>query len=100
MCRFFYLVPELCLPCGITEAMRQDFRVMKDVGEFTRLPPQRRQEAVLGFVRRILDVRQIFFHPCLVSLARFALCQLANLILILIHIHIPIPSRLPPPAPT
>ena len=33
------LVPELCLLTGLTESQRNDFRVMKDVADFTRLKP-------------------------------------------------------------
>ena len=38
------LVPELCYVTGMSEAMRSDFRVMKDVGEHTRLVPQAREK--------------------------------------------------------
>ncbi len=54
--RLFYLVPELCLPTGLTEKMRADFQIMKEVGNFTRVPPQQRQDTVLNFMKRILGV--------------------------------------------
>ena len=33
------LVPELCFMTGLTESQRADFKVMKDVADFTRLKP-------------------------------------------------------------
>ena len=33
------LVPELCTMTGLTEAMKADFKVMKDVALFTRITP-------------------------------------------------------------
>jgi len=44
------LVPELCLLTGMTDAMRADFRIMKEVSNFTRLNPQKRKEAMKKFV--------------------------------------------------
>merc|ERR1712117_736214 len=32
------LIPELCMLTGMSEAMRADFRIMKEVGNFTRQP--------------------------------------------------------------
>lgn len=34
--KLLVLVPELCMMCGLTEDMRKDFRLMKDVADFTR----------------------------------------------------------------
>jgi len=44
------LVPELCLLTGMTDQMRADFRIMKEVSNFTRLNPQKRKEAMKKFV--------------------------------------------------
>jgi len=44
------LVPELCLLTGMTDAMRADFRIMKEVSNFTRLNPAKRQESIRKFV--------------------------------------------------
>ena len=38
------LVPELCNLTGLTDTMRADFKVMKDVAQFTRVTPTQRQE--------------------------------------------------------
>lgn len=52
------LVPELCNLTGMSDAMRQDFRVMKDVAQYTRLPPPQRQQIVLGFLASIRENQQ------------------------------------------
>ena len=41
------LVPELCNMTGLTDQMRSDFRVMKDVAQFTRVTPMQRLEVSL-----------------------------------------------------
>ena len=38
------LVPELCNLTGLTDQMKSDFKVMKDVAQFTRVTPMQRQE--------------------------------------------------------
>ena len=45
------LVPELCLLTGMTDSMRADFRIMKEVSNFTRLNPEKRKEAIAKFVK-------------------------------------------------
>ena len=37
------LIPELCCPTGLTDEMRNDFKCMNDVANFTRLRPNDRQ---------------------------------------------------------
>lgn len=49
------LVPELCLMTGLTDAMRADFKVMKEVGNFTRVGPQPRQDKLLTFIKRVRE---------------------------------------------
>jgi aubergine-like protein len=41
--RLIKLIPELCLMTGLTDAMKADFRIMKEVGNHTRLNPAQRQ---------------------------------------------------------
>ena len=41
------LVPELCNLTGLTDQMKADFRVMKDVAQFTRVTPNQRQQVNL-----------------------------------------------------
>ena len=47
------LAPELCLVTGMTESMRSDFRVMKDVAEYTRKTPAKRQEIIDKLVQKV-----------------------------------------------
>ena len=44
MAKTIALVPELCSLTGLTDHMRADFKVMKDVALFTRLTRTQRQE--------------------------------------------------------
>ena len=41
--RIIKLVPELCFMTGLTDVMRADFRIMKELGNYTRLTPPQRQ---------------------------------------------------------
>ena len=47
------LVPELCYMTGLTDEMRSDFRIMKEVAQHTRIAPTVRQECLVKFVRNI-----------------------------------------------
>ena len=38
---------------GLTDAMRADFRVMKDVAVITRITPQARAESIRKFIQRV-----------------------------------------------
>ncbi|XP_065206565.1 piwi-like protein Ago3 [Planococcus citri] len=50
-----YLVPELCCPTGLTDDMRNNHKLMKDVAEFTRCSPNQRQAALREFVKGIKE---------------------------------------------
>uniref|UniRef100_A0A8D3EBF6 Piwi like RNA-mediated silencing 1 n=1 Tax=Scophthalmus maximus TaxID=52904 RepID=A0A8D3EBF6_SCOMX len=43
------LVPELCYLTGLTDKMRKDFKIMKDLSEHTRLNPDQRQGRLNSF---------------------------------------------------
>ncbi|KAM7451808.1 Piwi-like protein 2 [Porites harrisoni] len=47
------LIPELCYITGLTDAIRQDFRVMKDIAAHTRVSPMQRQQAMMKFIENI-----------------------------------------------
>jgi len=49
------LVPELCLMTGLTDQMRADFKIMKEVGNFTRLTPKQRQDVLHQFVESVKE---------------------------------------------
>ncbi|CAO4361477.1 unnamed protein product [Caenorhabditis nigoni] len=46
-----YIVPELCYPTGLTDEMRKDFRMMKEIASHTRLSPQQRLDETRKLVR-------------------------------------------------
>ncbi|XGW10333.1 hypothetical protein V3C99_012093 [Haemonchus contortus] len=42
--QYAYLLPELCYPTGLTDAMRKDFRHMRELSKHTRLDPEKRRQ--------------------------------------------------------
>uniref|UniRef100_A0A336MFC3 CSON014098 protein n=1 Tax=Culicoides sonorensis TaxID=179676 RepID=A0A336MFC3_CULSO len=50
---FVYLIPELCVPTGLTDNMRKDFMLMQDVAKFTRIGPAERVQRLLRMNERI-----------------------------------------------
>lgn len=48
-----FLIPELCYMTGITDEMRSDFRMMKDVAVHTRVSPKGRVSGVESFMQKI-----------------------------------------------
>ncbi|XP_023340346.1 protein argonaute-3 isoform X2 [Eurytemora carolleeae] len=53
--RLVYLVPELCRMTGLTDAMRANYGVMKDVALFTKVSPDQRQQALKKFLKKVND---------------------------------------------
>lgn len=49
----FLLVPELCSLTGLSDKMRQNFTVMKDLATFTKITPFQRVEAYKRFVENV-----------------------------------------------
>ncbi|NXH16862.1 PIWL1 protein, partial [Bucco capensis] len=47
------LIPELCFLTGLTDRMRNDFNVMKDLAVHTRVPPEQRQHEIGRLCRYI-----------------------------------------------
>lgn len=47
------LIPELCYLTGLTDKMRADYRIMKDLSTHTRLTPEKREERLNRFVGNI-----------------------------------------------
>ena len=56
------LVPELCSMTGLTEAMKADFKVMKDVALFTRITPAQRQVAMQKFLDNVSNSPEASSH--------------------------------------
>ncbi|XP_077995960.1 piwi-like protein 1 [Glandiceps talaboti] len=48
-----HLIPEFCFLTGLTDEMRSDFNVMKDIAVHTRVSPEQRQTQLLKFIRDI-----------------------------------------------
>lgn len=49
------LIPELCRPTGLTDAMKRDFRLGRMIGEVTRPVPEQRVNLLHGFCQRVLN---------------------------------------------
>lgn len=49
------LIPEFCYMTGLTDEMRADFKVMKDVAVHTRVTPEKRQYALQKFIENIMN---------------------------------------------
>lgn len=49
------LVPELCYLTGLTDEMKNDFRVMKNIAMYTRITPNQRQAALKKFISNIQE---------------------------------------------
>merc|ERR1719494_1283152 len=56
------LVPELCTMTGLTDAMKNDFKVMKDVALFTRITPSQRQVAMQKFLDNVHNSAEASAH--------------------------------------
>jgi aubergine-like protein len=52
---FIYLIPELSRATGMTDQMRSNFKLMKEISEFTRLNPEKRVNNLMKFNRRIQE---------------------------------------------
>ncbi|XP_042240519.1 piwi-like protein Ago3 [Homarus americanus] len=49
------LIPELCFMTGLTDEMRSDFRVMKDIAMHTRITPTVRYGCLRTFIKNVND---------------------------------------------
>ncbi|XP_022914528.2 piwi-like protein Ago3 [Onthophagus taurus] len=56
--RQIMLVPELCTLTGLTEEMRGNYRIMKDVAMYTRITPQQRMEAMRKYQKNVAESEQ------------------------------------------
>ncbi|XP_015598594.1 piwi-like protein Siwi [Cephus cinctus] len=48
-----YLVPELCRATGLTDEMRNNFRLMKSLANYTRIGPHARIQKLMSFNQRL-----------------------------------------------
>lgn len=51
------LIPELCYMTGLTDRERASFKLMSDLGQYTRADPQKRTENLMQFARRIAQTQ-------------------------------------------
>jgi aubergine-like protein len=56
---YVYLVPELCRMTGLTDDMRGNFAVMRDLGEHTRINPPVRLKRLENFNQRLQQERAV-----------------------------------------
>lgn len=52
------LVPELCYCTGLTDEIRSNFTVMKDLGAHTRVVPQQRIAALRRFCENVANSQE------------------------------------------
>ena len=48
-----HLIPELCYLTGLSDEMKTDFRVMKDIAVHTRITPAVREKRMLDFMNKL-----------------------------------------------
>ena len=49
------LIPEFCYLTGISDAMRSDFRIMKDIHGITSLNPTGRRDVIRTFIQKVKE---------------------------------------------
>lgn len=54
-----YLVPELCRATGLTDTMRDNYKLMSSLATHTRLNPSSRIEKLMSFNKRLLNTPKI-----------------------------------------
>ena len=47
------MVPELCRVTGLTDAMKNDFRMMRSLSDHTRINPDKRMQRLMDFNKRL-----------------------------------------------
>lgn len=47
------LVPELCFLAGITDSIRSDFRITKDLSAVTKVNPEQRRTVIRNFIQQV-----------------------------------------------
>jgi aubergine-like protein len=60
--QLIYLVPELCKMTGLTDVMRGNFLLMKDLAQYTRVGPGNRMERLNEFNRRLREEPRVSYH--------------------------------------
>jgi len=84
------LVPELCQPVGLTDAMRANFSLMKELGKYFNQDPQERAKELDNFMKRMLqnEVVRLFLYLLKQTLRRLAHFRLERRKLIMILCYV------------
>ncbi|MCP3663914.1 MAG: hypothetical protein GY696_15715 [Gammaproteobacteria bacterium] len=53
--RDVFLIPEFCAMTGLTEEMRNDRRIMQDLAQYTRVPPDQRIGRARGYLGSLVE---------------------------------------------
>jgi aubergine-like protein len=56
------LIPELCCMTGLTDEIRKDFRIMKEMAVHTRVAPTQRYESLKMFIENIRNTPRALRH--------------------------------------
>lgn len=66
--KLIYLVPELCIMSGLTDELRKDFKVMKEIASVTRITPAQRHQRLRSYLEAVREVLRLparnFDHWC------------------------------------
>ncbi|XP_063601294.1 piwi-like protein Siwi [Penaeus indicus] len=54
-----YLIPELCVPTGLSDDMRSDYNLMRDFSEYTRMSPDKRVASLRRFNNRLFENQKV-----------------------------------------
>lgn len=76
-----YLIPETCQMTGLTQGMRANFGLMKDLATHLHTGPVERVDALNKFMKRLLDVNLFMNLPHSFSFASLTFCVTKCLVL-------------------
>lgn len=57
-----YLVPELCKMTGLTDEMRGDFNMMKELATYMKMGPDKRVQSLLKFNRDLTSNAKVYMN--------------------------------------
>lgn len=57
----YKLVPELCQMTGLNDTMRQNFSLMRDMGQHLFQPPQKKADTITKFIQRLRSTTQVSY---------------------------------------
>ena len=60
-----YLIPELCIMTGLSEEMRSDFNMMKNLADYLRTAPDKRVHSIMTLSRDLIASEKVNFESLL-----------------------------------